>query len=174
MLKLCFAVPPGTKLTEHIIIGTPGKVTDWAFRTRCFDLGKVKCFALDEADVMIATQGYHDQSIKIHRAMPKDCQKMLFSATYDVDVMRFAEKMIPDATVMKLKREEESLDNIKQYFIECKTQEEKYQAIATIYGFITVGGAMIFCQVSSNLTLISNDDMKKGISENTRLFVKYF
>lgn len=140
-------MPQGTALAEHIIIGTPGKVTDWAFRTRCFDLAKIRVFVLDEADVMIATQGYHDQSIKIHRALPKDCQKMLFSATYDHDVMKFAEKLIPDATVMKLKREEESLDNIKQYFIECNTMEDKYQAIATIYGFITVGGAMIFCQV---------------------------
>lgn len=76
---------------------------------------------------------------------------MLFSATYDRDVMRFTQKMVSDATVMKLKREEESLDNIKQYYIECNTPEDKYKAIATIYGFITVGGAMIFCQVRNNM-----------------------
>lgn len=72
---------------------------------------------------------------------------MLFSATYDNEVMEFAEKLIPNATVMKLRKEEESLDNIKQYYIECKDQEAKYRAIANIYGAITIGGAIIFCQV---------------------------
>jgi ATP-dependent RNA helicase DDX19/DBP5 len=49
------------------LISIPGKVTDWAFRSKVFDVTKIKVFVLDEADVMIATQGYHDQSIKIHR-----------------------------------------------------------------------------------------------------------
>lgn len=79
---------------------------------------------------------------------------LLFSATYDQDVMQFAESLIPDATVMKLRREEESLDNIKQFFIDCKDQDDKYRAIANIYGAITIGGAIIFCQVSCSwLTL---------------------
>jgi len=96
--------------------------------------------------------------------LPNDSQKMLFSATYDKDVMRFAEKLIPNATVMKLKREEESLDNIKQYYIECKDQEDKYKAIATIYGFITVGGAMIFCQTRRTATWLATKLTKDGHS----------
>jgi ATP-dependent RNA helicase DDX19/DBP5 len=74
---------------------------------------------------------------------------MLFSATYDGSVMKFAEKLIPDATVIRLKKEEEHLYNIKQMYIECASPEEKYRAIANIYSAISVGGAMIFCAVSS-------------------------
>lgn len=48
----------GTKLTEHIVIGTPGKVVDWVIKMKALDLKKVKVFVLDEADVMIATQGH--------------------------------------------------------------------------------------------------------------------
>ncbi len=77
---------------------------------------------------------------------------LLFSATYDQEVMKFAESLIPDATVMKLRREEESLDNIKQFYIDCKDQDEKYRAIANIYGAITIGGAIIFCQVNKFTT----------------------
>ncbi|CAL8135126.1 unnamed protein product [Orchesella dallaii] len=54
-------------LTEQVLIGTPGKVKDWAFDRRRFDLGKITSFYLDEADSLIATQGYRDQCIKIHR-----------------------------------------------------------------------------------------------------------
>ncbi|KAL7631315.1 UNVERIFIED_CONTAM: hypothetical protein RMT77_018383 [Armadillidium vulgare] len=48
----------GTKLNEHIVIGTPGKVVDWVIKMKALDLKKCKVFILDEADVMIATQGH--------------------------------------------------------------------------------------------------------------------
>ena len=60
-------VSRGTQLTDHILIGTPGKLLDWGTKLRCFDLSKVEVFVLDEADVMIATQGHQDQSIRIHK-----------------------------------------------------------------------------------------------------------
>lgn len=68
MLIFVFVVVPrGSKLTEHIIIGTPGKVLDWGVKYRVFDLSKISVFVLDEADVMIATQGHQDQCVRIHK-----------------------------------------------------------------------------------------------------------
>lgn len=61
------SVSRGSKITEHIIIGTPGKVLDWAQKFKFFDLNKISVFVLDEADVMIATQGHQDQCIRIHK-----------------------------------------------------------------------------------------------------------
>merc|ERR1712112_47768 len=99
----------GTKLDDHIIIGTPGKVLDWSIKYRFFDLKKISVFVLDEADVMIATQGHQDQSIRIHKNLSPTCQMMLFSATYDLNVMNFAENIIKDPVTIKLRREEESV-----------------------------------------------------------------
>lgn len=62
-----YSAVPGEKFTDHIIIGTPGKVLDWGLKYRLFDLKKINVFVLDEADVMIATQGHHDQCIRIHK-----------------------------------------------------------------------------------------------------------
>ena len=138
-------VPRGSKLHEHIIIGTPGKVVDWATKFRFFDPSKISVFVLDEADVMIATQGHQDQSFRIHKALSRSCQMMFFSATYEQDVMEFAEAIVSNPVVIRLKREEESLDNIKQYYVNCRSQDQKYQAIANIYGVVTIGQAMIFC-----------------------------
>ena len=73
---------------------------------------------------------------------------MFFSATYDEEVMDFAEAIVTNPVTIRLKREEESLDNIKQYYVMCKSQEDKYNAIANIYGVVTIGQAMIFCHVS--------------------------
>ena len=51
------------------------------------------------------------------RQLDPDCQCLLFSATYEEDVMRFAQTVIPDPILIRLKREEQSLDTIKQFYV---------------------------------------------------------
>lgn len=80
--------------------------------------------------------------------MSSSCQMMLFSATYEGKVMEFAQHIVKNPIVIKLLREQESLDNIKQYYVRCRDQDEKYAAIQNIYGVITIGQAIIFCHVS--------------------------
>lgn len=53
------------------------------------------------------------------RGLSPQCQLLLFSATYDQEVMQFAQTVIPDPIVIRLRKEEESLDNIKQFYINC-------------------------------------------------------
>ena len=60
-------VPRGTKLDSHVIIGTPGTTLDWVLKLRVFDPKKINVFVLDEADVMIDTQGHQDQTIRIYK-----------------------------------------------------------------------------------------------------------
>lgn len=67
MLKIFVSVPRGSRISEHIIIGTPGKVLDWGVKFKFFDLNQIEVFVLDEADVMINTQGHQDQCIRIHK-----------------------------------------------------------------------------------------------------------
>lgn len=83
----------------------------------------------------------------LFRQLPSACQMMLFSATYDRSVMEFAQHIVKNPIVIKLMREQESLDNIIQYYVRCRDQDEKYQAIQNIYGVITIGQAIIFCHV---------------------------
>ena len=52
---------------EQIIVGTPGKIVDWCVKYKFIDLSKLSVFVLDEADVMIATQGHQTQSLRIRK-----------------------------------------------------------------------------------------------------------
>ena len=61
------SVNRGERLTDQIVSGTPGTVLDWSVKFRAIDLKKIRVFVLDEADVMIDTQGHQDQSIRIQR-----------------------------------------------------------------------------------------------------------
>lgn len=81
--------------------------------------------------------------------LPSSCQMLLFSATFEESVWNFARRIVPDPNIIKLKREEETLDTIKQYYVLCNSKEEKFQALCNIYGAITIAQAMIFCHVSS-------------------------
>lgn len=142
-------ITKGRILTEQIVIGTPGTTLDWCHKFNVINMKQIKVFVLDEADVMIATQGHQDQSIRIKKKLPPTCQMMLFSATYEETVMKFALKIISDPVTIRLKREEESLDNIKQYYVLCSTREEKFEALSNIYGVLSIGQAIIFCQTKA-------------------------
>ncbi|KAI4486505.1 PREDICTED: DEAD-box helicase Dbp80 [Polistes canadensis] len=166
-IKLKYAVrgeeiPRGTKITDHIIIGTPGKVLDWAVKFKAFNLSKISVFVLDEADVMIATQGHQDQCIRIHKLLPRTCQMMFFSATYESAVMSFAEIIVSNPLIIRLMKEEESLDNIKQYYVKCKDKDGKYAAITNIYGVITIGQAIIFCHTKKTASWLAEKMTKDG------------
>jgi ATP-dependent RNA helicase DDX19/DBP5 len=75
--------------------------------------------------------------------------------------MRFAEKIVPHANIIQLKREEETLTNIKQYQVcyqcflqlitwllkvHCRDMDQKYDALANIYATLSVGQVLIFKQ----------------------------
>ncbi|KAM6296291.1 ATP-dependent RNA helicase DDX19B isoform 3-T3 [Aegotheles albertisi] len=166
-LKLAYAVrgnklERGQKISEQIVIGTPGTVLDWCSKLKFIDPKKIKVFVLDEADVMIATQGHQDQSIRIQRMLPKDCQMLLFSATFEDSVWKFAQKVVPDPNIIKLKREEETLDTIKQYYVLCNNRDEKFQALCNIYGAITIAQAMIFCHTRKTAGWLAAELSKEG------------
>merc|ERR1719436_357881 len=53
-----------------------------------------------------------DLSIRFHKNLSPECQMLLFSATYDQNVMDFAENIVSNPVTIKLRREEESVGNI--------------------------------------------------------------
>ena len=155
-------VARGQTIKEHVILGTPGKVMDWALKYRFFDPKKIKVFVLDEADVMIDTQGHRDQSLRIHKSLSPSCQLMFFSATFDTPVMQFAECIAPNAIIIKLEREKESLDNIQQFYIQCYNDHEKYKALANLFGTISMGQAFIFCATKKSASWLAEKLRKDG------------
>uniref|UniRef100_L7M813 RNA helicase n=1 Tax=Rhipicephalus pulchellus TaxID=72859 RepID=L7M813_RHIPC len=166
-ITFCYAVrgvtfSHGEKIEDQVILGTPGKIIDWAFKFKFFDLSRIKVFVLDEADIMIAQQGHHDQSIRIHKRLSPNCQMMLFSATYDKDVMEFAEMIISNPVVIRLRKEEESLENIRQYYVVCSSKEEKFSAISNIYGVLAIGQTIVFCHTRQAAVWLAGEMTKEG------------
>ncbi|KAM9445321.1 ATP-dependent RNA helicase DDX19A [Clarias gariepinus] len=166
-VKLAYAIrgsrlAGGSKIQEQIVIGTPGTMSDWLTKKKVIDPKKIQVFVLDEADVMIAMQGHQDQSIRIQRKLPKECQMLLFSATFEDSVWQFAERIIPDPNIIRLRREEETLDTIKQYYVLCKNRHDKFDALCNIYGAITIAQAMIFCHTRKTAAWLAGRMVAEG------------
>jgi ATP-dependent RNA helicase DDX19/DBP5 len=136
-------------------------VLDW-LQKRCFNPKMLKVFCLDEADVMIATQGHQEQSIRIKKQLPQTIQTLLFSATYSEEVKHFAHKLVLNPIELFLKREEETLSNIRQTFVLTPTIEEKYKALANIYATISIGQCMIFCRTRATAYWLAEKMSKEG------------
>ncbi|XP_068589098.1 ATP-dependent RNA helicase DDX19A isoform X2 [Cebidichthys violaceus] len=152
----------GVKLEEQIVIGTPGTILDWCTKYKLIDPKKITMFVLDEADVMIATQGHRDQSLRIHRQLTKGCQMLLFSATFEDSVWRFAEHVVPDPNIIRLKREEETLDTIKQFYVICRERDDKFTSLCNLYGSLTVAQAMIFCHTRKMAAWLASNLIAEG------------
>lgn len=136
-------VPRRTPYTEQVVIGTPGTVLDLSKRG-LLELSGVRVLVFDEADLMLDKQGMGIQSMQIKKRCPLDTQILLFSATFNPIVQEFATKVAPTANEIALKREELSVDAIKQFYMRCKSPEHKLQVLSSIYGLLTVGSSIIF------------------------------
>mmetsp|Transcript_19739 Transcript_19739/g.33913 ORF Transcript_19739/g.33913 Transcript_19739/m.33913 type:complete len:470 (+) Transcript_19739:42-1451(+) len=141
--------PEGTfggkrNVTEQVVIGTVGTVK-MLIERRMMNTASMKLFVLDEADEMLDTQGFGDDSIRIRKAMPRSCQMLLFSATYADHVAQFAAKMAGTETnVIKVKREQLSLEGVKQMFIDCQRPERRFTILSDMYALLTIGQSIIF------------------------------
>lgn len=148
------------EIQEQIVVGTPGKVLE-KIRTNHINPKLIRMFVIDEADQMIdklsgGKSGLAEQNIKIKNLLNTKCQIMLFSATFDDRVGRFSGKVAPKAKKILVKREALSLDAIKQFYLDCGSEANKYQCLTDLYGAMNIGSSIIFVQrVETAKTLCS-------------------
>ncbi|CAH8843468.1 unnamed protein product [Trichobilharzia szidati] len=134
-------------VSDQIVIGTPGTIANWFRGTGQYriDPTKVVMFVLDEADIMIEEEGFLNICMRVKTKLPRNCQILLFSATYEDSVIEFAHDFVPNPIEFRIKRSQLPLKNIKQFYICFNDWIEKYQALKDIYGGFAVGQAIIFC-----------------------------
>ncbi|CCD25389.1 ATP-dependent RNA helicase DBP5 NDAI_0F00700 [Naumovozyma dairenensis CBS 421] len=151
----------GQKVTAQILVGTPGSLLD-LMRKKLIELSKIKIFVLDEADNMLDKQGLGDQCIRVKKFLPKSTQLVLFSATFDDAVRKYARSIVPDADVLELKRNEVNVDAIKQLYMDCKDENHKYEVLCELYGLLTIGSSIIFVAKKQTANLLYGKLRKEG------------
>ncbi|KAF9223702.1 DEAD-domain-containing protein [Gyrodon lividus] len=135
-----------SRITAHIIVGTPGTMSD-LLRRKVIDPSGIKVFVLDEADNMLDQDGLGEQTLRVKNLLPRaQPQIILFSATFPDHVRNFANKFAPNANKIELQQEELSVEGIRQFYMDCHDEEHKYDILVSLYQLLTIGQSIIFCQ----------------------------
>ncbi|KAJ5425764.1 hypothetical protein N7465_000834 [Penicillium sp. CMV-2018d] len=150
-----------SKMDCSVVVGTPGTVQDM-IKKRVMNPTGLKVLVLDEADNMLDQQGLGDQCIRAKAMIPRTVQIVLFSATFPAHVYRYANKFAPAANEITLQHEELTVDGIKQLYMDCNTDEEKYQNLVQLYGLLTVGSSIIFVRTRASAVEIEKRMVAEG------------
>jgi len=127
----------------HVVVGTPGRVYDMINR-RALRLDEVRLFVLDEADEMLS-RGFKDQIYDVFKFMPEMVQCTIFSATMPMEVLEVTQKFMRDPVMILVKKDELTLEGIKQFYIAIEREEWKLETLIDLYKTLTITQAIIYC-----------------------------
>ena len=88
----------------------------------------LKLLIVDEADE-IWSRGFQEQIKKIFKLIPLDIQIALFSGTMQPEITSFIEESIKDPTTILVRRQELTLNHVKQYYIAIDREEWKFDTL---------------------------------------------
>jgi len=148
----CHACIGGTSVREdmrkldagqHIVVGTPGRVFDMISR-KVLRANDIKQFVLDEADEMLS-RGFKDQIYDVFRHLNQEIQVILLSATMPSEVLEVTTRFMRDPVRILVKKEELTLEGIRQFYIMVEREEWKLDTLCDLYETLTITQAVIFC-----------------------------
>ncbi|EPS60784.1 hypothetical protein M569_14017 [Genlisea aurea] len=131
---------------EHgvqVVSGTPGRVCDMIKR-RTLRTRAIKLLILDESDEMLS-RGFKDQIYDVYRYLPPELQVVLISATLPKEILEITSKFMTDPVRILVKRDELTLEGIKQFFVAVEREEWKFDTLCDLYDTLTITQAVIFC-----------------------------
>ena len=143
----------------HIVSGTPGRVFDMIKR-RNLRTRNIKALILDEADEML-NKGFKEQIYDVYRYLPPETQVVLVSATLPQEVLEMSTKFMTDPSRILVKRDELTLEGIKQFFVAVEKEEWKFDTLCDLYDTLTITQAVIFCNTKRKVDWLT-DKMRQN------------
>ena len=126
----------------QIIVATPGRLFDMINKHHIFT-DNIKTLVIDEADEMLSS-GFMEVLQNIIRCMPKTCQMCLFSATMPKEIVDLTEHFMNNPEKLLINKDELTLEGIKQFYIDLKQYNWKFDVLYDIYETINVTQSIIY------------------------------
>jgi len=142
----------------QIVVGTPGRVNDMISRG-ALRLKALKLFCLDEADEMLS-RGFKEQIYDCFQYLPSEVQVALFSATMPNEILQLTERFMRNPVRILVKKEELTLDGIKQYYVAVEKEDYKLATLYDLYESLTITQAIIYCNTRRKVMWLT-DKMKQ-------------
>lgn len=94
--------------------------------------------------------------------LPNTTQIVLFSATFPDHVTAFAARFSPNANEITLKAEELTVEGIRQLYMDCDSDEDKFNCLVKLYGLMTIGSSIIFVKTRESADRIQKQMTAEG------------
>jgi ATP-dependent RNA helicase len=120
----------------HVVSGTPGRVFDMIQR-RHLATKNISMLVLDEADEML-NRGFKEQIYDIYRYLPPSTQVVLVSATLPQEILDMTRKFMNSPLKVLVKRDELTLEGIKQFFVAVEKEDWKFDTLVDLYETLTI------------------------------------
>ncbi len=127
--------------TAHIIVACPGRLLDHCERGTA-NLSRIKYLILDEADRMF-DMGFIRDIERILRALPKERQTLLFSATMPREVKALVQRYMRNPHFVETTVHVDK-DKLHEYYYEVR-QDDKFSLLVHLLKHETPGTALVFC-----------------------------
>jgi len=170
----CHACIGGTSIREdidklregqHLVVGTPGRVFDMIGK-RHLRVDDLLTFVLDEADEMLS-RGFKDQIYDIFKTMPPNIQVCLFSATMAPEILDLTTKFMRDAVRILVKKDELTLEGIRQFYVAIEKEEWKLDTLCDLYETLTITQAIIYCNTRRKVDFLADQLQKRDFTIST-------
>merc|ERR1711948_103264 len=145
--------------------GTPGRVFDMVSK-RHLKIDNLVTFVLDEADEMLS-RGFKDQIYDIFKTLPPNVQVCLFSATMPPEILDLTTKFMRDAVRILVKKDELTLEGIRQFYVAIEKEEWKLDTLCDLYETLTITQAIIYCNTRRKADRLAKEMMGRDFTVST-------
>lgn len=156
-----------------IVVGTPGRILDHINR-KTIHLNNVKFFVLDEADKMFE-MGFIDDVKNIISRVPRNSQKLLFSATMPSEILHIVKDYMNNPEKIKMKAYVDTA-KLAQYYYDID-RKDKFSLLMHTIKKDANGLVIIFCGTRHAVDIVNTNINKQkikslalhgGITQNKR------
>jgi len=130
------------KKDPQIIVATPGRLLDMINKRHVFT-DSIKTLILDEADEILSS-GFMDSIYNIIKSVPKTAQICLYSATMPKEILDLTNYFMDDPAMLLVNKDELTLEGIKQFYIDLKQYNWKFDVLYDIYETINITQSIIY------------------------------
>jgi ATP-dependent RNA helicase len=146
----------------QVVSGTPGRVFDM-IRRKNLRTRNLKMLVLDEADEMLS-RGFKEQIYDVYRYLPPMTQVVLVSATMTREVLEVTKKFMNNPIRILVKRDELTLEGIKQFFVAVEKEQWKFDTLCDLYDALTITQAVIFCNTKKKVDWLAEKMTKANFT----------
>ncbi|KAK9698418.1 hypothetical protein RND81_08G102900 [Saponaria officinalis] len=126
----------------QVVVGTPSRVSDMC-RRETLRTESIRMFVLDDADEMLS-RGFKDKVYDIFQRLPPKVQVGVFSVTMPPEALEIARKFMNKAVRILVKRDELTLEGIKQFYVNVDKEEWKLETLCDLYETLAITQSVIF------------------------------